>query len=252
MILVLSPSKSLNYDKQNITDKFTHIEFPDKTEKLAKKLKKFSAKEIGDLMSISAKLSDLNFERFQEFSNDFNETNAKQAVLAFTGDVYRGLDAENFNKKELDFAQKHIRILSGLYGLIKPLDLIQPYRLEMGTSLEISAKEKNLYEFWKTDITNKLNKELEGEVLINLASNEYFKSIDTKKLKSKILTINFKEEKGDKFKIIAIYAKVARGYMANYIVKNKIDSLNDLKGFDYDNYSFNEELSSEWEYIFTR
>jgi cytoplasmic iron level regulating protein YaaA (DUF328/UPF0246 family) len=252
MILVLSPSKSLNYDKQIITDKFTEIDFPEKTEKLVKKLKKFNPKEIGNLMSISAKLSDLNYERFQTFSNDFNNINSKQAIFAFTGDVYRGLDAENFNQEDLDFAQRHVRILSGLYGLIKPLDLTQPYRLEMGTSLEISAKEKNLYAFWKTEITKKLNEELKGDVLINLASNEYFKSIDTKQLKSKILIINFKENKGDKFKIVAIYAKVARGYMANYIVKNKIDSIEHLKGFDYDNYSFNEELSSEWEFVFTR
>lgn len=252
MILVLSPSKSLNYDKQSVTDKFTHIAFPNKTDKLAKKLKKLSAKKIGDLMGISANLSDLNYERFQQFSNEFNEKNAKQAILAFTGDVYRGLEAEKFTKEDLDFAQNHVRILSGLYGLVKPLDLIQPYRLEMGTSLEVSAKEKNLYEFWKNDITKKLNEELAGETLINLASNEYFKSVDTKKLKSKVLTIKFKEEKDGKYKTIAIYAKVARGYMANYIVKNRIDSIEELKGFDYDNYSFNEDLSSDWEFVFTR
>lgn len=252
MITVLSPAKSLNFDKQDLIDKSTDINFPKKTNELVKVLKNFSAKEIGDLMSISANLSDLNFERYQEFSKKYTSENAKQAILAFTGDVYKGLEAEKFDKKDFDFAQDHVRILSGLYGVIKPLDLIQPYRLEMGTKLEVSEDAKNLYEFWSETNTKLLNKELNGEMLINLASNEYFKSVNVKDLKSDVLNVDFKENKNGKYKIIAFYAKVARGYMTNYIVKNKINKPEDLRGFDYDGYSFNESLSKENNFVFTR
>ncbi len=203
-------------------------------------------------MSISASLSDLNYQRYQDFSEDYNTQNSKQAILAFTGDVYRGLEATSFTEKEFEYAQDNIRILSGLYGLIRPLDLIQPYRLEMGTKLQVTPKVKNLYEFWNDKITSELNTALDGDVLVNLASNEYFKSVDIKKLKSDVLTIDFKDNKNGKYKTIAIYAKLARGYMTNYMVKNKINSVDELRGFDYEGYAFNNELSQDLNWVFTR
>lgn len=252
MKLVLSPTKSLNFGKQSIITKSTSISFPDKTEKLVGKLKKLSAKQIGNLMNVSANLSDLNFERYQSFSSEFTEDNSKQAILAFTGEVFRGMDPSNFSKKEFDYAQDHIRILSGLYGVLRPLDLIQPYRLEMGTKLAVTTKIKNLYQFWKETTTEHLNKELNGDVLINLASNEYFKSIDTKSLNSDILTLVFKDNKNGVYKSIMTYAKLGRGYMTKYIVKNQVKNIDDIRGFDYEGYIFNNDLSSDWEWVFTR
>lgn len=252
MITVLSPAKSLNFDKQNLVKKHSELAFKEDTQLLVNKLKKFSSKKIGELMSLSANLSDLNYERYQTFSENYNEKNSKQAILAFTGDVYRGLEAESFNQKDFDFAQDHVRILSGLYGVIKPLDLIQPYRLEMGTKLEVNAKNKNLYAFWKEKVTNKLNDELKGDTLINLASNEYFKAVDHKKINGNILTLNFKDYKNGEYKAIMTYAKLARGYMTKFIVKNKIDDLESLKAFDYEGYVFNPKLSKELDWTFTR
>lgn len=252
MITVLSPAKSLNFEPQNLIKKSTSIDFPDKTQVLVKKLKRLSSKKIGNLMSLSPKLSDLNYERYQSFSESYDLKNAKQAILSFTGDVYRGLNADDFNEKDFDFAQNHVRILSGLYGLIKPLDLIQPYRLEMGTKFEVNAKTKNLYGFWKETVTAQLNEKLKGEILINLASNEYFKAVDVKKLNSDVLTINFKDNKNGQYKSIMTYAKLARGYMTNFIVKNKIDDLDALKAFDYEGYIFNQEMSKDLDWTFTR
>lgn len=242
----------MNFDEQTILSEHSQISFPDKTERIMKKLKTFSSKKIGELMKVSAAISDLNYDRFQSFSQEFNSHNSKQAILAFTGDAYRGMDAQSFSKSEFHYAQNHLRILSGLYGLLKPLDLIQPYRLEMGTKLEISSKEKNLYAVWKETTTNALSNELKGDYLVNLASNEYFKSIDTKKLDGKVLTIGFKDFKNGEYKTIMTYAKFARGLMSRYIIKNEIVDVQEIKGFDYDNYSFNEPLSTEQEWIFTR
>lgn len=252
MITVLSPAKSLNFEKQHLIEEYTSVEFPKEIVNLTKKLKKLTPKKIGNLMSISPALCDLNYERFQQFSEDFTEENAKQAILAFTGDVYRGLEAETFNKKDFEFAQENIRILSGLYGVLKPLDLMQPYRLEMGTNFEVSPKVKNLYAYWQDKVTKKLNEELSGETLINLASNEYFKVVDQKKLKSDVLTLNFKDFKNGQYKAIMTYAKLARGYMARFIVKNKIADLESLKAFDYEGYQFNPSLSSDLDWTFTR
>ena len=252
MKFILSPAKSMNFDKQDIISTSTNISFSDKTEKIMKKLKKLSAKQIGELMKVSANISDLNYGRFQEFSNEFTDDNAKQAVLAFTGDAYRGMDASSFTKEEFKFAQNHLRILSGLYGLLKPLDLIQPYRLEMSTRIEISTKEKNLYAVWKENNTKALSEELKGDYLVNLASNEYFKSIDTKKLDGKILTIGFKDFKNGEYITIMTYAKFARGLMSRYIIKNQISDVEEIKGFDYENYTFNTNLSTEMEWMFTR
>lgn len=252
MKFILSPAKSLNFDEQTVIKEYSAISFPEKTEKIMKKLKKLSAKKIGTLMKVSANISDLNYERFQQFSTDFNEENSKQAILAFTGDAYRGMDALSFTQEDFSYAQEHLRILSGLYGLLKPLDLIQPYRLEMSTKIQISAKEKNLYEMWKETNTNKLGEELQGGTLVNLASNEYFKSIDTKKLNGEVLTVHFKDYKNGQYKTIMTYAKFARGLMCRYLIKNKITELEDIKGFDYENYSFNAPLSSDDEWVFTR
>ena len=252
MIAILSPAKSLDFDTPSKTKSYTNIIFEDETNRLVKKLKKLSAKKIGDLMSISASLSDLNYQRYQGFSEDYTTQNSKQAILAFTGDVYRGLEATSFTEKEFEFAQNHLRILSGLYGLIRPLDLIQPYRLEMGTKFQVTSNVKNLYQFWKDKITSELNTTLNGDVLINLASNEYFKSIDVKKLNSDVLTIDFKDNKNGQYKTIMTYAKLARGYMTNYMVKNKISKVDELRGFDYEGYSFNNELSQDLNWVFTR
>ena len=197
MKFILSPAKSLNIEKQTVITESSSISFPDKTEKIMKKLKKLSAKQIGELMKVSANISDLNFDRFQNFSTEFTKDNSKQAMLAFDGPAYKALDTLSFDKKDVDFAQENLRILSGLYGVLKPLDLIQPYRLEMSTRIAISANEKNLYEVWKETSTAKMNEALDGSVLVNLASNEYFKSIDTKKLKGDLLTIGFKDFKSN-------------------------------------------------------
>jgi hypothetical protein len=201
-------------------------------------------------MSISDKLSKLNFDRFQTFSTPFTLTNAKQALLAFKGDVYNGIDAPNLSSQDLDFAQSCVRMLSGLYGVIRPLDLIQPYRLEMGTRLE-NDKGKNLYEFWGDQISQILNED-ESSVIINLASNEYFKGIDKKSLNAKIINIAFKEFKGDTYKIIGIYAKRARGLMVNYMIKNRITKSDDLKNFNVEDYKFRQNMSDELTWVFTR
>jgi len=206
--------------------------------------------ELSKLMSISEKLATLNYTRFQDFSTPFNFNNAKQALLAFKGDVYNGIDAPNLSKKDLTFAQDNLRMLSGLYGVVRPLDLIAPYRLEMGTKLA-NPRGKNLYEFWGSKISELLNED-ESEVIINLASNEYFKGIDKKTLKPKIINIVFKEFKGDKYKIIGIYAKRARGLMVQYIIKNRIQNSQDLKSFAMEDYRFKEELSDSTTWVFTR
>ncbi|MBT3744951.1 MAG: peroxide stress protein YaaA, partial [Candidatus Thioglobus sp.] len=188
--------------------------------------------------------------RFQTFSTPFTLTNAKQALLAFKGDVYNGIDAPSLSSQDLDFAQSCVRMLSGLYGVIRPLDLIQPYRLEMGTRLE-NDKGKNLYEFWRDKISQILNED-ESSVIINLASNEYFKGIDKKSLNAKIINIAFKELKGDTYKIIGIYAKRARGLMVNYMIKNRITKSDDLKNFNVEDYKFRQNMSDELTWVFTR
>lgn len=251
MMIVLSPAKTLDFETKIPTKIFTQHENQKETLQLIEGLRKLTAKKISSLMDLSEKLSDLNVERYKNFSEIHNTNNARQAVFTFDGEVANGLDAYHFSAKELELAQEKIRFLSGLYGILKPLDLIQPYRLEMGTSWG-PAKHKNLYSFWGDKITHQLNNELNGEALINLASNEYFKVINTKKLKSEIITCTFKEKKGKDFKPVMVFAKRARGMMANYIIKNNIKKTEDLKNFDSDKYSFNEKLSTEKEWVFTR
>jgi len=201
-------------------------------------------------MSLSEKLSKLNFDRFQTFKTPFSLDNAKQALLAFKGDVYNGINASSLSAKDLDFAQKNVRMLSGLYGVLRPLDLIQPYRLEMGTKLG-NAQGNNLYDYWGSGISEVLNED-EEKLIVNLASNEYFKAIDKNILKAQILDIVFKEKKNDTYKVIGIYAKRARGLMINYIIRNRLTDAEELKDFSDEGYLYNQELSSDSTWVYVR
>ena len=226
--------------------------FLNEAQYLNKILKEKSPKDLSDLMGISSSLGELNFQRNNSWSLPFSPKNARQSIYAFSGDVYRGLDSYTIGEDKIDFMQKSVRIISGLYGLLKPLDLIQPYRLEMGTKMRVDDN-KNLYEYWRQKITSQLNKELTNdEPVLNLASNEYFKAIDRKVIKTGIYTANFKQLKNGEYKTIAIFSKKARGLMTRFIIDNNITDVNDLKSFNYDNYIFHESLSSEKEFIFTR
>tara|TARA_R110002049_G_scaffold211159_2_gene382186 strand:- start:6248 stop:7006 length:759 start_codon:yes stop_codon:yes gene_type:complete len=252
MKLVLSPAKSLDFETKLPTNQFTEAQFLKQSERLNNILKKKSAKSLSKLMSISDALGQLNYERNQSWELPFTTNNSRPAVYAFNGDVYRGLDAYTIPNDKIDNLQNTVRILSGLYGLLKPTDLIKPYRLEMGTKLPVGAK-KNLYEFWKKDITKALNEELEdNELFLNLASNEYFKAIDTKALKVPVITANFKDFKNGEYKVISFYAKEARGLMARYIIDENVKTIDDLKGFNYKGYNFSDPMSSETELIFIR
>lgn len=252
MKLVLSPAKSLDFESKLPTTKTSEGQFLSDSERINKLLKKKSAKSLSKLMSISNDLAQLNYQRNQEWQLPFTKDNARPAVYAFNGDVYRGLDVYTLDTKNIDKLQDTVRILSGLYGVLKPLDLIQPYRLEMGTKLSI-GKNKNLYEFWKKKVTKALNEELEdNELFLNLASNEYFKAIDSKTLKVPVIEIDFKELKNGEYKTIGIYAKLARGLMARYIIDTNAKTLEDIKGFNLENYRFHEQLSKENRLVFTR
>ncbi|MDG1730333.1 MAG: peroxide stress protein YaaA [Algibacter sp.] len=252
MKLVLSPAKSLNFETPLPTTQFTKPDFLSQSERLNKLLKTKSAKGLSKLMSISDALGQLNHQRNQDWELPFTPENARPAIYAFNGDVYRGLDAYTIPQEKIETLQNTVRILSGLYGVLKPTDLMQPYRLEMGTKLTV-GKNKNLYEFWKKDITNALNQELEDdELFLNLASNEYFKAIDTKALKVPVITANFKDFKNGKYKVISFFAKEARGAMARYIVDTNAKTIDDLKGFNYMEYGFSEALSKGNELVFTR
>ena len=252
MKVLLSPAKSLDFKSKLPTEKNSFLCFEKEAEFLNSILKRKSPKELSDLMGVSSKIADLNYERNHNWSLPFNSKNARQAVYAFSGDVYRGLDAYSIDTKKVDFMQSTVRIISGLYGLIKPLDLIQPYRLEMGTKLSFDNN-RNLYDYWKEKITNQLNSELlENEPVLNLASNEYFKAIDSKVLKSDVYSANFKQFKDGNYKTIAIFSKKARGMMTRYVVENNITDISSLKSFNYDGYVYHENLSSEKELIFSR
>ncbi|UOB16828.1 peroxide stress protein YaaA [Abyssalbus ytuae] len=252
MKIVISPAKSLDFESKLPSHKHTDAIFLPESEKINKLLRKKSPKELSQLMNISENLGELNWQRNQEWSLPFTEENARPAVYAFNGDVYRGLDAYSIPLSKLDQLQNTLRILSGLYGVLRPMDLIQPYRLEMGTKISV-GKDKNLYEFWKEKITKALNDELkDGELFVNLASNEYFKAIDSKALQVPVITPVFKDFKNGEYKTIMTYAKLARGYMTRYIVDNDVTTLEGLKGFDYEGYAFSEKLSDEKELVFTR
>jgi cytoplasmic iron level regulating protein YaaA (DUF328/UPF0246 family) len=253
MIFIISPSKTLDFKGQQYPN-HTLPEMLEQSQLLADRLKKLNPGQVGKLMGISEKLAQLNWQRFQDFHTPFDLDNARQALLAFKGDVYSGLAADTFNGDDLIYAQDHVLILSGLYGVIRPLDLIQPYRLEMGTKLA-TERAKNLYEFWDTRVTETINRYLQLEkqpMLVNLASDEYFKIIQPKILVGKILKISFKENKKGVYRVIGIHAKRARGLMVNYAVKNRIGNPEDLKNFNIEGYEFNPSLSTDDEFVYCR
>ena len=252
MKIVISPAKSLDFETSAPIKKYSEGVFLKEAAKLNAVLKKKSPKKLSELMHISDKLVQLNYERNQSWSLPFTLNNAKQAIYAFKGDVYRGLDVETLPKEKIKQLQEKLRILSGQYGVLKPLDLMQPYRLEMGTKLAV-GNSKNLYQFWGNSITNALNDELkDDELFINLASNEYFKAVKPKELKVPVITPIFKEFKNGNYKTIAIFAKLARGYMTRYIVQNNIETIDGIKGFNIEGYGFDSKLSTKTELVFTR
>lgn len=254
MLIVISPAKTLDYETPAKTKVFTTPDYLDYSQRLINRLRNLSSLDISELMKVSTKIADLNFDRYESWNKKFTQKNAKQAILAFKGDVYTGLDAETFKADDFKFAQNHLRVLSGLYGLLRPLDLMQPYRLEMGTKLD-TEEGKNLYEFWGSVITEGLNKQLKkikSDTLINLASNEYFKSVKPKELNATIITPAFKEYKNGEYKMIGIYAKKARGLLSRYIIKNKLSDPEDLKSFNEEGYRFNKTLSKGNNWVFTR
>lgn len=256
MLILLSPAKSLDYDSSFICKNYTTPHFAKETEKLILELKKFSVSDLEKLMVISQKLAELNFSRFQNFEKKFDLKNSRQSLLAFDGDVYDGFDKKNLSEKDFEFAQNHLRILSGLYGILKPLDLMQPYRLEMGTNFKnLKFPAKNLYQFWGDKISDYLDEELKEmgtKQIINLASEEYFEVVNPKKISAKIINIAFKEKKGEVFKIVGINAKKARGLMANFVIKNKITEKKYLKSFDEGGYAFAKALSNDLNWVFVR
>lgn len=253
MLVLLSPAKTLDFSNATYAFHSKPRMLKDSVV-LVDNLQQKSSKDLQELMSVSEKIADLNVERFQSFKTPFTKKNAKPSVLAFKGDVYTGLQADDMDTADLEFAQDHIRILSGLYGVLRPMDLMQAYRLEMGTKLK-NEQGKDLYEFWDDRITKLLNKDLKSNganVVINLASKEYFNSVKPKDLKGDLYHVNFKEERNGVYKIISFSAKKARGVMSRYIIKNKITNPEDIKNFNEDNYVFNTELSSEKDWVFTR
>jgi len=253
MKILVSPAKSLDFESKVPTNDFSEIPFLERTKVLSQKMASKSKDDLKKLMNISDQLAELNYQRFQDFSFPFNKENSRQAVYSFSGDVYKGLDVYTLPKVHIDSMQNSLRILSGLYGLIKPLDLIQPYRLEMGTSLKVNSS-NNLYEFWGSSITDYLNQEMvKDELLVNLASKEYFKAVQSKNLKATLVAPIFKDYKNGKLKIISFFAKKARGQMTRYILDNKIETLEGLNGFNYDGYGFSKtETLNTYEPVFIR
>ena len=252
MKIIISPAKSLDFESKVPTSLYTQPRFLEHSEKLSKKLKTLSKNKLSHLMSISDDLASLNYERNQTWETPFTPENSKQAIYSFTGAVFQGIDVNTIEVDKLPILQERLRILSGLYGLLKPLDLIQPYRLEMGTRLKVGTKD-NLYKFWNDTVANALNDELEdGELLVNLASTEYFKVIPKKVLKVPMITPVFKDFKNGEYKTIMTYAKKARGFMVRYIIDNNAKTIEDLKGFNIENYRFSEEMSEGNELVFTR
>lgn len=253
MIVLLSPAKTLDYDPIDY-NKHSTPRMLAESEALINVLKKKSARSLKKLMSVSNQIAELNVERFQNYHTPFTLENAKQAIFAFKGDVYQGLQAESFDEADLNFAQDHLRILSGLYGLLKPLDLMQAYRLEMGTKLKRGRK-KNLYEFWDHKITELINQDLEnteGQTILNLASQEYFHSVKPAQLKGKLIHVHFKENRNGVYKVISFNAKKARGNMAHQIIKNRLVEVEPLKKYVVDDYAFNESLSDAFNFVYSK
>jgi cytoplasmic iron level regulating protein YaaA (DUF328/UPF0246 family) len=254
MLMVISPAKTLDYATPLATQRYTQPALLEKSQQLINVARDLSPAQIASLMGISDKLALLNAQRFNDWQPDFTLENARQAILAFKGDVYTGLEAEHFSEADFDFAQQHLRMLSGLYGVLRPLDLMQPYRLEMGTKLANPAG-KDLYSFWGETLTQTLNEALAAQgddLLINLASDEYFKAVQPKKLSGKLIKPVFLDEKNGKFKVISFYAKKARGLMCRYIIKHRLQEAEQLKAFNLEGYFFDEERSHGNELIFKR
>lgn len=255
MIVILSPAKSLDFESPLKTDKNSQPRFTDESEKLISILKKKSVRQLKSMMDISEDLAQLNYDRYQSWKLPLKPPPARPAVFAFTGDVYQGLEANQFTEKQLDFAQDHLRILSGLYGVLRPLDLMLPYRLEMGTKLKVTAKKDNLYKFWDDALTKQINEDLaesNSKALVNLASNEYFKALKPKLIDKPIITPEFKDYKNGEYKMIGFFAKKARGLMAAHIVRKKITDPQKLKTFDSEGYTYNDKLSKGNKWVFTR
>lgn len=254
MLLVISPAKTLDYDTPPVTARFTLPQHLDHAQELIGQLRQMSPQQIGELMHLSDKLAALNVARYGSWHPDFTPANAKQALLAFKGDVYTGLAAEDFSEDDFDFAQQHLRMLSGLYGVLRPLDLMQPYRLEMGTRLA-NARGANLYDFWGERISGWLNEALAAQgddILLNLASNEYFSAVKRKALKARVIDTEFKDLKSGQYKIISFYAKKARGLMARYVIRERIRDPEQLKAFDYEGYRYSAEQSRPDSLVFLR
>lgn len=254
MLMVISPAKTLDYTSENSMKEFTQPQHVRQASELITILKKIPAHKLASLMNISDKLAALNVARYSQWHSKFTLSNAKQAILAFKGDVYSGLAVEDFTAQDFNFAQAHLRILSGLYGLLRPLDLMQPYRLEMGVKLANSQGE-NLYAFWGMQITDWLNQVLmkqNSDILLNLASKEYFKSICLKDLAAKVIDVDFKDLKNGQYKIISFYAKKARGMMARYVIKNRIMDVQQLQAFNSEGYYYSEQHSTDYKLVFLR
>lgn len=254
MLALISPAKTLDYETTLPTDIYTQPRLLAQSQQLIDVCRKLSASEIASLMTVSEKIANLNVERFRDWNADFDFSNARQALFAFKGDVYTGLDAYHLKDREIDFAQQHLRMLSGLYGLLRPLDLMMPYRLEMGTKLK-NSRGHNLYEFWGSIITDQINQdlaEIDAKVLVNLASDEYYKSVNEKKIQAEIIKPVFLDQKNGKYKVISFYAKKARGLMARYLIENKLSQVEQLKAFDSEGYYFDAESSSNKELVFKR
>jgi len=254
MLITLSPSKGQDFETPGLSKTCSKPESLNDSELLIKELRKIRQKDIQQLMSVSENIARLTADRYKSFNTPFTPKNAKQAIFAFKGDVYSGIDIEKYREADLKYAQNHLRILSGLYGCLRPLDLIQPYRLEMKTKLH-NVRGENLYQFWGDRITDELNKELNKQkqpVLVNLASNEYFKSVKPKQLKGRLLNINFKETRDGNTRVVAIFAKRARGMMTDYILRNRIEKPEDIKKFKQGGYRFSKELSDDRQWTFER
>ncbi len=254
MLVTLSPSKGQDFETASLSKKYSKPADIKDSELLIKELKKIKSKKLQEMMAISENIATLNVDRYKTFTTPFTTKNAKQAIFAFKGDVYGGFDLDSFNDDDYAYAQDHLRILSGLYGCLRPMDLIQPYRLEMKTRLR-NTRGDNLYQFWDDRITKSINKELKKQqesVLVNLASNEYFKSVKPKLLEGRLLNITFKETKEDKTRVVAIFAKRARGLMADYIIRNRIEKSEDLKKFKLAGYKFDKDMSDDKQWTFVR
>lgn len=254
MKIIISPAKSLDYRKPVPVAHYTMPRFLDRSQRLVAALRQLHPAEIGSLMGISSKLAELNFERFQQWHLPFTPDNARQAVYAFDGDVYDGLDVRSLSGEQVGYLSQHLRILSGLYGVLRPLDIIQPYRLEMGSKLSVDGA-RNLYHFWGTQIADALNDELAGDAdatLVNLASEEYFRSVIPASLNARIVTPVFMEYKGDRPRVVALMAKRARGMMVRFMAEQAVDDVEDIKTFDYGRYAFNPDLSVGDRWVFVR